>query len=149
MSDRAVAQVTTRQRKADGLMVRYADSEGGGDETVLLLNPWPESLFAWETIWSRLAQTARLVAIDLPGFGQSEGRADLLSPRAMGSFLLRLIDEWGLAHPHVVGPDVGTGAVLFAASEDVDRFPSVVVGSGAASPGGAVARACGGEGGTR
>jgi pimeloyl-ACP methyl ester carboxylesterase len=133
MSDSAVTQMTTRQREADGLMIRYAESERGGDETVLLLNPWPESLFAWETIWSRLAQTARLVAIDLPGFGQSESRDDLLSPRAMGMFMLRLIDEWGLGHPHVVGPDVGTGAVLFAASEDVDRFPSAVVGSGGAS----------------
>lgn len=133
MSDSAVTQMTTRQREADGLMIRCADSERGGDEIVVLLNPWPESLFAWETIWSRLAQTARLVAIDLPGFGQSEGRAELLSPRAMGGFLLRLIDEWGLGHPHVVGPDVGTGAVLFAASEDVDRFASAVVGSGGAS----------------
>ena len=133
MSGNPIAQMTTRQRKADGLKIRYADSEGGADGTVLLLNPWPESLFAWETIWSRLAQTARLVAVDLPGFGQSEGRPDLLSPRAMGSFLLHLIDEWGLGHPHVVGPDVGTGAVLFAASENVDRFPSAVVGSGGAS----------------
>ncbi len=133
MSESAVTRMTTRQREADGLMIRYADSEGGADETVLLLNPWPESLFAWETIWSRLAQTARLVAIDLPGFGQSERRADLLSPRAMGTFLLRLIDEWGLGRPHLVGPDVGTGAVLFAATEDLDRFPSAVVGSGGAS----------------
>lgn len=133
MSESADTQIVTRRRRADGLTIRYADSEGGGDETVLLLNPWPESLFAWETIWSRLAQTARLVAIDLPGFGQSEGRADLLSPRAMGGFLLRLISEWGLGRPHVVGPDVGTGAALFAAAEDLDRFPSAVVGSGGAS----------------
>jgi pimeloyl-ACP methyl ester carboxylesterase len=133
VSNRTVTQMTTRQREADGLTIRYADSERGGDETVLLLNPWPESLFAWETIWARLGQTARLVAIDLPGFGQSERRADLLSPRAMGRFLLRLIDEWGLGRPHVVGPDVGTAAVLFAASEDLDRFPSAVVGSGGAS----------------
>ena len=133
MSESANPQIVTRLRKADRLTIRYADSEGAGDETVLLLNPWPESLFAWESIWSRLAQTARLVAIDLPGFGQSEGRADLMSPRAMGSFLLRLISEWGLGHPHVVGPDVGTGAALFAAAEDRDRFPSAVVGSGGAS----------------
>jgi pimeloyl-ACP methyl ester carboxylesterase len=133
MSDSNVTQITTRKREADGLLIRYADSEATADETVLLLNPWPESLFAWETIWPRLAQTARLIAIDLPGFGQSEGRADLLSPRAMGGFLLRLIDEWGLGHPHIVGPDVGTGVALFAASEDLDRFPSAVVGSGGAS----------------
>ncbi len=133
MSDSTVTQMNTRECKADGLMIRYADSEGRGDETVLLLNPWPESLFAWETIWSRLAQTARLVAIDLPGFGQSEGRAELLFPREMGGFLLRLIDEWGLGRPHLVGPDVGTGAVLFAASEDLGRFPIAVVGSGGAS----------------
>jgi pimeloyl-ACP methyl ester carboxylesterase len=132
MSDNAV-QMSPKQREADGLAIRYAETDGGSGETVLLLNPWPESLFAWNSIWSRLARTGRLVAIDLPGFGQSERRAELQSPRAMGRFLLRLIDEWGLGHPHVVGPDVGTGAVLFAAAEDVDRFPSAVVGSGGAS----------------
>ena len=128
-----MTHMTTRRRAADGLVIRYAEADVGGSETVLLLNPWPESLFAWDTIWSRLAQTARVVAIDLPDFGQSERRAELLSPRAMGTFLLRLVDEWELGRPHLVGPDVGTGAVLFAASEDLDRFPSAVVGSGGAS----------------
>ena len=132
MSDSAV-NMTPRVREADGLAIRCAEADGGGDETVLLLSPWPESLFAWNTIWSRLAQSARLVAIDLPGFGQSERRAELESPRAMGGFLLRLVDEWELGHPHLVGPDVGTGAVLFAAAEELDRFPSAVVGSGGAS----------------
>jgi pimeloyl-ACP methyl ester carboxylesterase len=86
-----------RERTANGLVIRYAETDAAGDQTVLLLNPWPESLFAWDTIWTRFAETARLVAIDLPGFGRSERRAELLSPRAMGSFLLRLIDEWELA----------------------------------------------------
>jgi pimeloyl-ACP methyl ester carboxylesterase len=128
-----MTHMSTQERMADGLLIRHAVADGPGDQTVLLVNPWPESLFAWDTIWTRLAQTARLVAIDLPGFGQSERRAELLSPRAMGMFLLRLIDEWELDRPHLVGPDVGTGAVLFALSEDRDRFPSAVVGSGGAS----------------
>jgi pimeloyl-ACP methyl ester carboxylesterase len=128
-----MTHMTPQQRTADGLVIRYAEAGEASDETVLLVNPWPESLFAWETIWSRLSQAARLVAIDLPGFGRSERRDELLSPRAMGTFLLRLMDEWGLGGPHLVGPDVGTGAVLFAASEDPGRFPSAVVGSGATS----------------
>jgi pimeloyl-ACP methyl ester carboxylesterase len=121
------------KRKADGLTIRYAESAAGGDERVLLVNPWPESLFAWDTIWPALLEAAHLVAIDLPGFGQSEGRRDLFSPHAMGSFLIRLVDEWGLGNPHLIGPDVGSGATLFALSEQPDRFPSAIVGSGGAS----------------
>jgi pimeloyl-ACP methyl ester carboxylesterase len=59
-----MTHMATRRRTADGLVIRYAEADELGDETVLFLNPWPESLFAWDTIWSRLAQTARLVAID-------------------------------------------------------------------------------------
>jgi pimeloyl-ACP methyl ester carboxylesterase len=125
--------ITPSRREADGLSIRYAETDGDAAETILLLNPWPESLFAWNTIWPSLADTARLIAIDLPGFGQSERRAELQSPRAMGGFLLRLVEEWRLGRPHLIGPDVGTGAVLFAASEEPDRFPSAVVGSGGTS----------------
>ena len=43
MSDSALTQMNTHQRNADGLLIRYADSERDANETVLLLNPWPES----------------------------------------------------------------------------------------------------------
>lgn len=128
-----VTNIHPRRRTADGLTIRYAEADRQGDQTILLLNPWPESLFAWDTIWTSLAETARLVAVDLPGFGQSEGRSELLSPQAMGAFLLKLVDEWELGRPHLVGPDVGTSAVLFALSQESERFPSAVVGSGATS----------------
>ena len=53
-----------------------------------------------------------MVAIDLPGFGHSDGRPELIAPDASGAFLARLIDEWGLGAPHVVGPDVGEAGHL-------------------------------------
>lgn len=133
MHSRGMSSMKTSHRSANGLNVRFAETTGPGDQTTLLVNPWPESLFAWDTIWEDLAKTGRLVAIDLPGFGQSEGRPELYSARGMGSFLLTLIDEWGLGNPHLVGADVGQGAVLFALSEDPSRFPSAVVGSGGAA----------------
>jgi pimeloyl-ACP methyl ester carboxylesterase len=116
----------------DDLQIRVAESEPR-DSHALLLSPWPESLFAFEPIWDRLAEHAHLVAVDLPGFGHSEGRDSLFAPRAMGEFIIRLADELRLEHPHVVGPDVGTGAALFAAADNPGRIRSVVVGSGAAS----------------
>jgi pimeloyl-ACP methyl ester carboxylesterase len=99
--------------------------------TLLLLNPWPESLYAWEPLWIRLSDHARLVAVDLPGFGKSEGREDLFSVHAMGRFVLQLIDEWELGQPHIFGPDVGTGATLFAAAQAPAALTSAMIGSGA------------------
>ena len=111
------AAIEPRFRTIDGLSIRLAEStDSGGDEHALLLSPWPESLFAFEPAWPRLAERAHLVAVDLPGFGHSERREALLSPRAMGEFVVRLADELGLEQPHVVGPDIGTGAALFAAA---------------------------------
>ena len=122
--------ISPQVRSIDGLQVRYAETEPVDGPTVLLLNPWPESLYAWEALWATLSARARLVAVDLPGFGQSEAREDLYSPRAMGEFLVRLIDEWELGKPHVFGPDVGTGATLFAAAQAPSALSSAVVGSG-------------------
>ena len=121
-----------RFRTVDGLSIRFAEDGDGGDHA-LLLSPWPESLLAFEPMWSRLAEHAHLVAIDLPGFGHSERRNALMSPRAMGEFLIRVADTFGLECPHVVGPDVGTGASLFAAALHPGRLRSLVVGGGGAA----------------
>lgn len=119
-------------RTIDGLKIRFAESDDRA-EHALLLSPWPESLFAFHQMWDRLAHHAHLVAVDLPGFGHSERRESLLTPRAMGEFVIRIADEFGLQNPHAVGPDIGTGALLFAAFDNPGRLRSIVVGSGGAS----------------
>ena len=127
------ASIQPQFRTIDGLKIRYADTGGPHDSTLLLTSPWPESLYAFAPMWATLAEHARLFAVDLPGFGASERRDDLLSPRAMGGFLARLVSEVGLARPHIVAPDVGTSAALFAAATHTERFASVTVGTGGAA----------------
>ena len=87
------ASIQPQFQTIDGLKIRYADTGGPHDSTLLLTSPWPESLYAFAPIWATLAQHARLFAVDLPGFGASERRDDLLSPRAMGGFLARLVAD--------------------------------------------------------
>ncbi|HEY7635961.1 MAG TPA: alpha/beta hydrolase [Gemmatimonadales bacterium] len=116
-------------RSIDGLAIRFAESEPRRDHA-LLLSPWPESIYCYEPTWSRLSERTHLVAMDLPGFGQSERRDSLMSPRAMGEFIIRAADAFGLEQPHLVGPDVGTAASLFAAALHPGRFRSLVVGTG-------------------
>ena len=124
--------IQTQFRTIDGLCIRFAVSEDR-DDHALLLSPWPESLLAFEPTWAWLAEDTHLVAIDLPGFGGSQRRDALLSPRAMGEFLVHVADAFGLENPHVVGPDIGTAASLFAAASHPGRFRSLVVGSGGAA----------------
>jgi pimeloyl-ACP methyl ester carboxylesterase len=124
--------IRPQNRTVDGLSIRYAESKPC-DDHALLLSPWPESIYCYEPTWAQLAEHIHLVAVDLPGFGQSERRDALMSPKAMGEFVVRIVDAFGLEQPHVVGPDVGTGASLFAAALFPGRFRSLAVGTGGAA----------------
>ena len=115
----------------DGLRIRYVSSTNTKGRPVLLTSPWPESILAFHAIWPRLAAVAPLLAIDLPGFGQSQGRVDVLEPRAMGQFIAKTVKAFSLDRPHVIAPDVGTSAALYAVADFKDLFSSLVVGGGA------------------
>jgi pimeloyl-ACP methyl ester carboxylesterase len=131
MSTTTIPQVGFRT--IDGVRIRYADSGRSLKPTIVLTSPWPESVYAFAPMWAQLSEQARLFAVDLPGFGASERREDLLSPQAMGEFLARLIAETELGPAHIVAPDVGTAAALFAAAAHPERLASVVVGTGGAA----------------
>ena len=123
MTTSPTASIKPQFRTIDGLRIRYADSGGPQERTLLLTSPWPESLYAFAPMWATLAEHARLFAVDLPGFGASERRDDLLSPRAMGGFLARL-DRRGrsghAAHRRAGRRDVGR-AVRGGGTPGADR----------------------------
>ena len=119
-------------RTIDGLRIRYA-TNGRGGEKVVLFSPWPESIFAFAPVWGGLTKQFEMLAIDLPGFGRSEGRNDLFAPQAMGEFIAKAIDAFGLTSVHAVGLDVGSPSVLFAALARPALFRSLIVGAGAST----------------
>jgi pimeloyl-ACP methyl ester carboxylesterase len=131
MDSDPVSTISTYFRVCDGVRVRFADTKADSDVTVLLLAPWPESLWAFRRIWDRITRVGRVVALDMPGFGHSDGRPELIAPDSSGAFLAGLVDEWGLGAPHVVGPDVGTAAALFLAAQAPERVTSLTIGGGA------------------
>jgi pimeloyl-ACP methyl ester carboxylesterase len=122
--------IETSYRSIDGVRIRYAES-AEAEATILMFNPWPESLFAFEPVWAELSSHSHVIAVDLPGFGKSERRDELLSPQAMSEFIFSLVQEWSLQAPHVVAPDVGTPASLIAAARHPGVLRSLVVGTGA------------------
>ena len=132
MSEPIASPITTYFRVCEGVRVRYADTRADSDTVVLMLAPWPESLWAFRRIWARVTSLGRVVALDMPGFGHSDQhRPELIAPDAAAHFLATLIDDLDLGAPHVVGPDVGTAAALFLAARAPERVTSLTVGGGA------------------
>lgn len=100
---------------------------------ILMTAPWPQSIYAFHAVWNDIGGLGPIIAVDLPGFGQSAHRADVMAPAPMGALIVRLAAELGLERIHAVGPDVGTSALLFAAAQAPNLFESIVIGSGGAS----------------
>jgi pimeloyl-ACP methyl ester carboxylesterase len=125
-----MSAMVTRFDEVGGLRVRVAEGGVQDATTVLMTSPWPESIVAFRNVWPALADRYHIVALDLPGFGQSASRSGVLNPRAMGDLLLGAIGAFGLKTPHVVAQDVGTSAALFAALTEPDAFASLTIGSG-------------------
>lgn len=119
-------------RTIDGLKIRYA-AGGKSGETIVLFSPWPESILAFEPVWEGLSTRFQLLAIDLPGFGRSDGRDELFSPHKMGEFITKAFDAFGVSSAHAVGLDVGSPSVLYAALTRPELFRSLVVGAGAST----------------
>ncbi len=114
-----------------GLRIRIARSGRTDRIPILFTSPWPESLYSyWRTV-PHFARAHPVVAVDLPGFGLSESRPDVMSPKAMGAFLVNLAGSLNFERFHGVGPDVGTPAFLFAAAGHPELFESLVLGGGA------------------
>ena len=115
----------------DGLQIRLARSGHTDRPAILFTSPWPESIYTFHRVLPHFKDTHFVVALDLPGFGRSESRPDIMSPRAMGDFLAKAVKCLNLRRPHGVGPDVGTLSFLFAAADNPDLFESLSVGGGA------------------
>jgi pimeloyl-ACP methyl ester carboxylesterase len=121
------------QLDIDGLAIRYVAGGSAAGQPLVLLSPWPESIYAYAPIWPYLASRFSLTAIDLPGFGRSDGRPDLYSPRAQADLLPRIVDALGVGSAHAVGPDVATALLLFTEALHPGTFTSIQVGGGAAA----------------
>ena len=77
----------------DGLKIRYATGGKADGPTVLFLSPLPQSILCYDKTWSELSANANMVALDLPGFGKSEGGMSYMTFTAQSAFLQKFIKQ--------------------------------------------------------
>ena len=127
--------IPTETRTITGRNIRLAEAGPIDAPLVVLLSPFPESILSFTGCWEALTEKCRVIAIDLPGFGGSEGDRKDMSPSAQGAHLAAIFDELDLHNVHLIAPDVGMGAALAYVLNHKHRVTSLAVGHGVGAPG--------------
>ena len=100
-------------RTVAGVRIRFADSGGTKQPTLLLTCPWPESVYAFEPMWARWPSTPACSRSTCRASAHHSAATNCCRLMAMGEFLAELIVDADLGRLYIVGPDVGTAAALF------------------------------------
>lgn len=130
-SEPAQFSMKPERMQLDGLEIRYATSRKPGKPTVLFLSPLPQSILCYDAVWSQLSDTTDLIAVDLPGFGRSQGGMEHMSFAAQSAFLEKFIKTMELSDVHIVAPDIAMPVALhYAIYRDHDATSSLLIGDG-------------------
>jgi pyruvate dehydrogenase E2 component (dihydrolipoamide acetyltransferase) len=107
-----------------GLRVRYAD-RGFGDSVVLLLHGFGGDLDNWMFNLDSLAEKHRVLALDLPGHGQSVKTNVDPSLSGMATFVRKFLDVLSVSSVHVVGHSMGGAIAMQLASDSPETVKSL------------------------
>ncbi len=118
------AGLEPRFETLEGVRVRYV--ERGSGPSLVLLHGFASSIYTWKDVLPALSRERRVVALDFPGFGQSDQPADLsfdLFPRVV----LGLMDRLGIHRATLVGNSMGGAVAVVIAARRPERVERLVL----------------------
>ncbi|MBM4424707.1 MAG: alpha/beta hydrolase [Chloroflexi bacterium] len=109
----------------DGWQVKYRELGNGPD--VLMVHGWASSSRMWQCLMNDLADRYHCLALDLPGFGDSDKPDDAWYsiPRFV-ELTKKFADSLGLHRPGVIGHSMGGMIALALAAEDGEALSQLV-----------------------
>lgn len=116
----APPKVTATTVAVDGLKLHYL-SAGSGDP-LILLHGYAQTSQMWKAVIPALAERFRVIAPDLPGFGNSDIPTDGLDMKTAAIRIHALAKQLGITKARVVGHDIG----LMVAYAYAAQFPTEV-----------------------
>src|SRR5262245_46594804 len=120
-----VLAATATVSSSDGVPVSYTD-QGKGDPALVFVHCWSCNRNLWDEQVPEFARRHRVVAIDLPGHGESgRGRKEWTIP-AFGEDVKAVADQLGLERMVLVGSSMGGPVCLEAARRMSGRVVGIV-----------------------
>lgn len=105
-----------------GRRIWYTDN--GNGPAVVLIHGYLESSETWNGFAGRLSRESRVIAVDLPGHGRSEGYSETHSMEMMADIIRELLESLKIEKAVLVGHSLG-GYVTLAF---LDLYPHLLMG---------------------
>jgi pimeloyl-ACP methyl ester carboxylesterase len=118
------AGLEPRFETVGGRRVRFVRK--GSGPAIVLLHGFASSMFTWKDVLPILARHHDVVALDLPGFGQSDCPPDL-SFDEYPAIVLGLLDRLGLSRVTLAGNSMGGAVAVVVAARRPDRVERLVL----------------------
>ena len=84
----------------------------GSGPPLVLIHGLGGTRLVWEPQLERLAEQREVIAIDLPGFGESASLTEPATAAAMAARVLHFLSDLGIERPHVAGNSLGGWVAL-------------------------------------
>ncbi|WP_218004097.1 alpha/beta fold hydrolase [Nocardia araoensis] len=111
----------------DGVQMHYVIG-GSGPQPLVLLHGWPESWYEYHAVMPRLLPGRTVIAIDLPGLGDTTGEPPSYTKTTMAGYVSSLLAKIGVQHDaRVVAHDFGVGVAYALAAEHRDQIAGLLL----------------------
>ena len=111
-----------------------AHDERGSGPAIVLIHGHPFSRRMWAGQLDSLSDAFRVVAPDLPGYGESPGRGETIAPRGLADAVVELMDAIDVDRAAVVGLSLGGLVAMELGLGYPDRVAGVVLTATTAAP---------------
>lgn len=109
------------------IRVRFRDEGRQDQPTVVLIHGFASALETWATVAPRLAQSRRVISLDLKGFGWTDRPQGDYSPAAQAKMVLAVLQARGVDKFDVVGHSWGSSVALSVALQAPERVGKVAL----------------------
>jgi pyruvate dehydrogenase E2 component (dihydrolipoamide acetyltransferase) len=113
--------------EVEGIRVRYARRGAAQGVPVLFLHGFGGDLDNWLFNLDAVAEVAPVLALDLPGHGQSDARLPGDTLAALAAFVVRFLDRLDVTQAHLVGHSMGGAIAARLALDHPQRVVSVAL----------------------
>lgn len=100
---------------------------GCGEQTIILLHGYLESLDVWDEFIPLLTPGARVISLDLPGHGVSQVMGEVHSMEFLGDVVAGVMDKLGVEKATIVGHSMGGYVALALLKKHPQRVERLVM----------------------